>query len=165
MKKFIIALSLLLVFTFSMPFTACDKSGKWTEIQSITYTTQKETTTLASLLIWDTTHQSISEEEWNNAPQDLKRTINPYYYSSHKVSISKNRKEHIEYSTSLINKTYYDKEPSFTEGYYYYTTFYKSFEIKYIKIKFNADNSFELNYNDTNTKVLPIAYEITYFNN
>lgn len=169
MKK-LLTLCLVLTFILSFSFIGCNKSGKWQEVQSITYTTTTGTTTFTSKFIWDLEQEYISEEEWNNAPQDFKRRYIEDLTNIRQPSISKNRKEDIKESTYQINKKYYDKCISTYGGlapeeYTYYTIFYKSFEIKYVKIKLHTDGSFELNYGDEYTRILPTTYKITYFEN
>lgn len=161
MKKFIIALSLLLVFVFSMPFTAC--KSKWTEIQSITYTTQEGTTTLTSKYKWEYDKTEITEEDYNNAPEELKY---PYISTSHNIPI--NRQNTLSELKNLVGKTVYGYNLPSANKYCKYTL--KKLNIYYVKIIFDKDKNFKVSYYNENNilfteQVVSNSYKITYFDN
>ena len=171
MKKLLIS---LLVITFALFFVGCGEtttnedgsvSGKdWQEIQSITYCLQEgKETTLTSSYKWEYTDlEYITEEEFSNAPTELR---NPFFYYSQNLTINKDNLP--ENPSQYFNKPCYFSNYDSHNRYLYTKCTITGFSIRYVKIHLLSDNKFEINHFDgtqfiTET-ILPQSYKITHF--
>ena len=161
-KKLLLTVILLAVCACcTIPFTAC--GGGWQEVQSITYKTEEGSKTFTSKFYWDVTVEIIEQTDYDSAPEELKSYSNSSYGFPPERTIDTDRNEFLEIANNAIGKTYYYS--FYTGPYKYLKITYNSYTLNYVKVKFNGNNSIEINYDGETTKVLPISYEITYFEN
>lgn len=163
-KLFVTAVLLAICVCCIVPFAACGDG--WEEVQSITYKTNSSSKTLYSKCIWDITYQDILKEEFDNAPDKDKQFTNSQEYPwmfNPNSNININRKDFINISNKNIGLTVYLAISYGNEDYEYKKVTYNSYTLNYVKIKFNSDNSIEINYDGETTKVLPLSYEVSYF--
>ena len=174
MKKFFCAifsfvLVSLLCFSGCSPATTSDESNKqnqWIEVQSITYCIKDgEEKTLTSTVYRNiVNNEQITQEEFENAPEEQKELI--HNLDIYTLEVSVNRKEMIKDLNSTVGKTIYSW--SYAERQKFVI---KSYEFRYVKIHFVDNGGMEINYYETSDNlgfttinVLPVSYEITYFN-
>lgn len=154
--------------------SASAKDDEWIEIQSVTYYTNNENTTLvayehnvtSTVKIETTETEKITQEEYLNVSED-KKPPSIIRNSIGNNNFSVDRKSDLQTLQNSINKTYvycnYYLNPT------YYKATVKSYEIRYVKIRFLDNEIFELNYyNGTEyitIRVKPLSYIVTYFNN
>ncbi len=185
MKKIIVILSVALTALLCALGAGCGGSdlpsstpnGEWLEVQSIKYSTNSTdhgTTSyvstsyiLKSTCRFDAETEASTAEEFESAPDDLKKYSYSYYHSS-EAEMPLNRKEFLDTTKNSIGKTYYIKDEDYYNATYYYKTTLKSYELRYVRVRFLEDNCIELNYYDgseqTTIRVLPLSYTVTYFN-
>ena len=181
MKKFfaVIFVTLLVVASLvgcsstSSPNYISAKDGEWVEIHSVTYYTNNEANstyesskyTITSTYCVETTKpEEITQEEYLDASENkISSSIN---LSGGEFSVD--RESTLQALQNSTNKTFnYIDYPN-----NYYKVTVKSYEIRYVKIRFLDNDTFELNYyygiNDisyTTIRVKPLSYTVTYFNN
>lgn len=161
-KLFLTAILLAVCACCAVPLAACDtlNADDWKEVQSITYTTESGSKTLVSVCVWDTTKEEITKEEYDNAPA----TFKAYAHSSSDFPPERTiDNEFLTIAKNAIGTTDYY---SFSTGPYKYAKItYNSYTLKYVKVKFNKNGSLDIDFDGHATTVVPITYEITYFEN
>lgn len=160
MKKLFATISIFLLLPIVAAVAGCNTLSEgdgWTEVQSITYTTDKGTTTLTSVCEWDIESESISKEEYNNAPEELKRDIDTFSYY-----IGKDKKSFKSAADSFIGNTYYCA-PRFVGDYNKITI--NSYTLNYVKVKIISDKVVEIDFKGEVKQISTTSYEITYFEN
>ena len=143
------------------------KDGEWVEIQSITFDLNGSSQS-TSRCISEYEEEEITKDEYDNAPNDQKRY---QFLFSDFNSIEVKRQEFVINPSKFIGKTYV-----YMRGAYYNPHYSKAIltnlTMKYVKIRFLDDSTFELNYYENwsdgyaqTIRVKPVAYRVTYFNN
>ncbi len=170
-KLFVSFLTLILVVltaagcgsSADKPIYNSAKKGEWVEIQSITYDLNGSRPTLTSKYKSEYESEEITKDEYDNAPDDQKTDWNRFFNSN---PIEVNRQELVINPSKFIGKTFY------YGNFYYRKAILTNLTIRYVKIKFLDDSTFELNYYEDlsdeyakTIRVKPVAYCITYFNN
>lgn len=157
----------------------------WTEVQSITYTTENGTTTLTSSYRFNVTTENIEQVEYDSAPDEYKhKTEYADYYSiwlEENSIISKGSL--IDEADSKVGNTHYyclyhinydkldENNPNnFNPADYIEIDGYKkividSYSLNYVKVKIISDKVIEIDFKDKVKQVSTISYEITYFEN
>lgn len=171
-KVFVSFLTLILVVltaagcgsSADKPIYNSAKNGEWVEIQSITYDLNGSRPTLISRVISEYEAEEITKDEYDNAPDDQKIGQGLFVGS---YSIEVNRQEFVINPSKFIGKTFY-----YYYGFHYHKAILTNLTMRYVKIKFLDDSTFELNYYEElsdeyakTIRVKPVAYCITYFNN
>ena len=169
MKKFFSSLCVFAIICL-LAFSGCSSessndASEWVEVQSITYyidTTnyqhtaqEKKLTSYIYAKIKD--RKQITESEYTEASQELKTS---FFAQTDNLDIPENRNETIKQIKKLVGKTIYSNY----WGYQKY--FFESYEIRYVKVRFINSDCLEINYVDSKShyiKILPLSYEITYF--
>ena len=102
----------------------------------------------------------VGEEEYNEAPENLKKPES--ILSELSTEISVNRKKFFNDMNQYLKYSYYVNVNRIeSQRYYKYTI--QSYSIEYLKILI-LDDVIELNYSGGTIRVKPISYEISYFN-
>ena len=140
----------------------------WTEVQSITYTTENGTTTLTSKCFYDIKVDAINQSEYDNAPNEEKNE-NQFIYccwcdNSLGTVIDSDRKNFTTKINSFVGKTYYKFYEKETE-YPYDRLTLNNYTIKYVKVKAISDKVIEIDYDNEIKQISTLSYEITYFTN
>ena len=169
MKKFFSVLMATVLLILSVSISACASTtsetgdGDWIDVQSITYTTETESKTLTSTYEWVYEGDTVDMEEFSNATSDQ---IFPYYLRGDIDSEKSNLPEN---PSKFFGSTYYAQFNSntFAPGSFWFVTI-MDYKEHYVKVKLSIDGSMDLSYyeNGTTTSkhILPVSYEITYFN-
>ena len=145
------------------------KDGEWVEIQSITFDLNGSSqSTYTSNCISEYESEEITKDEYDNAPDDQKTDWNRFFGSD---TIEVNRQELVINPSKFIGKIFYYRLSGY-DNFYYSKAILTNLTMKYVKIRFLDDSTFELNYyenlSDEYTKTIrvkPVAYRVTYFNN
>ncbi len=145
------------------------KDGEWVEIQSITFDLNGSSqSTYTSNCISEYESEEITEDEYDNAPDDQKQY---HVLFSRSNTIEVNRQEFVINPSKFIGKTYVYMWGAYDNP-HYSKRIITNLTMKYVKIRFLDDSTFELNYyenlSDEYTKTIrvkPVAYRVTYFNN
>lgn len=172
-KLFVSFLTLILVVltaagcgsSADKPIYNSAKKGEWVEIQSITFDMNGSgSSTYTSKYKSEYEAEEITEDEYVNAPDDQKKDRDLFVGS---YSIEVNRQEFVINPSKFIGKTFY-----YYYGFHYHKAILTNLTMRYVKIKFLDDSTFELNYYEDlsdeyakTIRVKPVAYFITYFNN
>ncbi len=156
-KKLITPIILLaLCICCIVPFAGCD-SG-WVEVQGIICNLDDGSKIVAySSCTWDITTEEITKEEYDNTPNELRKTPPS---SSQVIPI--NRTEFIENANNLVGNTYYYARYTYHNIVYEKYTC-KNYEIQYLKIKISG-KTIEIDNNDNIEKYSFVSNEIIYFN-
>ncbi len=160
MKKLFATLSLLFLLPVIVCAAGCN-SG-WTEVQSITYTTEEGTTTLTSECVWDIDTSVVEQSDYDNATSEQKNEnyfILELLYDAKYETIDIDRNQFIAKADSNIEKSYYH----FDHDYYKFTL--KRYTLKYVKVKVISDIVIEIDYDNEIKQISTLSYEITYFKN
>ncbi len=165
MKKFITALCLFFLLPIICVVSGCNtlnNNNGWTEVQSITYTTENGSTTLTSECVWDYERVEIEKSEYDSAPDDQK-----VYILSLQKEINIDRNEFIRNANEKVEKTYYSSlnNPGSDIQYPYYKTTVNSYTLNYVKVKFVSDSVLEINFKGEQKRVNTLTYDVTYFKN
>lgn len=171
MKKFFSSLCVFSILSL-LAFSGCtsdnsNTASEWVEVQSITYSikdgSEKKLTSTVYRKISDL--QTITLEEFENAPEEQKEYPYSLDYSSSEVPID--RKPMIEKVQKSLGKTIYSANNLLN---CYYKFIVENYETRYVKIHLLDDGSIKINYYETlnalgftTINVLPVSYEITYF--
>lgn len=167
MKKFFSVLMAAVLLILPVSISACTSTtsetsdGDWIEIQSITYTTDTESKTLTSTYEWVYEGDTVGRDEFINAPSDKK-----FPYTLH-GNIDSEKGNLPEDPSGYFEKTYYARFSQNDFNLFWLVTI-TDYKEHYVKVKLLSDGSMDLSYyenNITTTKrILPVSYEITYFN-
>lgn len=187
MKKFVFPFCLILLFFVF--FSACDNSQQnpseeygsdWVEVQSITYNLNDSTYTLTSAYIIDYNNEEITENEYNQVPEDLHQ--GRLYSGNGKLTV--NRNEFLSYAKQCVDTYHYfiqyktEYDPITNEWTTTPSSYWKykvEYTLYYVQLRFLSDNSIEIKYCDINESlntnpseeviisILPSSYKITYF--
>ena len=145
------------------------KDGEWVEIQSITFDLNGSSqSTYTSRCISEYEAEEITKDEYDNAPDDQKKDQGLFFGTK---PIEVNRQEFVINPSKFIGKAYV-----YMWGAYYNPHYSKkiitNLTMKYVKIRFLDDSTFELNYYENlsdeyakTIRVKPLSYCVTYFNN
>lgn len=170
----------VLIFVAALCFSSCspvktsessNNASEWVEVQSITYSikdgSEKKLTSTVYRKISD--RQTITEEEFENAPEEQKEYPYSLDLSLSILEIPVNRNEFLKQEQEKVGNTIYSQCPHYSEL-YYFKSFMESYETRYVKIHLLDDGSIKINYYETlnalgftTINVLPVSYEITYF--
>lgn len=131
----------------------------WVEVQSITYTTEKGSTTLTSQCEWSYDSVEIEKAEYDSAPIESK-AFSP---SMLREKIDADRKSFKSSADNKIGSIYFLRN-FFSEPEYEKITLTR-YTLNYVKVKVISDKVVEIDYNKEVKEVSTISYEITYFEN
>lgn len=160
--------SILCAFLISSVVFFAGCSDKWTEVQSITYHTDSGSKTYTSTIYRNATDkESVTEEEFNNAPPEYTESVIGYGWDPSLV-IPINRTETLKKVKNTVGKTIYVAAYSYDGQMRRFDKVeVESYELRYVKIRFIENDNLEINYYDEaenrTVKVKPASYEITYF--
>lgn len=132
----------------------------WTEVQSITYTTESGTTTLTSECEWNTNSIIIDKSEYDSIPDEEKNSDSvdfPYY-------ISVDRKDFVSKANEITDKIYYYTGLDINDQIVYVKS-NPRYTIKYVKVKVISDKVVEIDFKNEVKQISTLSYEITYFEN
>lgn len=175
-KLFVSFLTLILVVltaagcgsSADKPIYNSAKNGEWVEIQSITYDLNGSRSTLTSKYKSEYEAEEITKDEYDNAPDDQK-TDRDLFVGSYSIEV--NRQEFVINPSKFIGKTFYYRLSGY-DNFYYRKAILTNLTMKYVKIRFLDDSTFELNYYENlsdeyakTIRVKPLSYCVTYFNN
>lgn len=176
-KLFVSFLTLILVVltaagcgsSADKPIYNSAKKGEWVEIQSITFDMNGSgSSTYTSKYKSEYEAEEITEDEYVNAPDDQKKDRDLFVGS---YSIEVNRQEFVINPSKFIGKTFYYRLSGY-DNFYYCKAILTNLTMKYVKIRFLDDSTFELNYYENlsdeyakTIRVKPLSYCVTYFNN
>lgn len=171
MKKLLATICIFLLLPIVCVSAGCNTSnsnGNWVEIKSIRYYLNRplngyhetEEYRLTSFYECEIVTEEVTQEEYDNASNEQKVEISSYGY------IASNRQEFISSLKKFRNTPFYNYRYSYSKN------IIKNYKLYYVKVKFLDNNCLELSYYDTyndhdhiTMRVMPLSYEITYFEN
>ena len=168
MKRFLSFLCFWIILCL-LAFAGCSDND-WTEVQSITYSVNGETTTYTSRICYYGTSEEIDQATYESAPKEQKKAVSddiPIGYPKYE-SISINRKENISEAKERSGKTIFCAY-LYKLGYpfEYRKETISEYKIQYVTVKFIDNRNLEIGYYNgqahQTVRVLPTSYEITYF--
>ncbi|MDE6690988.1 MAG: hypothetical protein K2K04_03375 [Clostridia bacterium] len=169
MKKFITALCMFLLLPIVVAVAGCNNLSEgddWKEVQSITYTTDKDTTTLTSECVWEYERVEIEKSEYDSAPDNQKRFGSGIFSTS---SLDIDRKTFIKSTNGMVGKTYYYSyhtgDYDHPTSFFCYKVTVNSYTLSYVKIKFVSDSVLEIDFKGEQKRVNTLSYDVTYFKN
>ncbi len=162
MKKLFATICIFLLLPIVIAVTGCNtlnNGDDWKEVQSITYTTDKSTTTLTSECIWECERIEIEKSEYDNAPVESK-AFSP---SMLREKMNSDRKSFKSSADNKIGSINYLRN-FFSEPEYEKITL-TQYSLNYVKVKVISDKVVKIDFNNEVKEVSTISYEITYFEN